>query len=141
MMRLLTFIAFALLAFLPGNAKSQCLKSEPDTVTLEGIVYAKDFPGPPNYQSIRSGDERMRYWILRLERPVCVEGDDFDNTRATHVRDLQLAFKDGSYYKKYRALVRRRSRFRVSGSLFHQESGHHVTKILVNVNRLTSARK
>jgi hypothetical protein len=141
MMRLLTLLVFAWLAFAPGDADSQCLKCQPDTVILTGIVYSKDFPGPPNYQSIRSGDERMRYWILRLNKPICVEGDDFDKTRAANVRDLQLVFMDGSFYKRYRAFVRRRARFRVSGSLFHQETGHHVTKILINVNSLVPLRK
>ena len=140
MMRLLTLLLFAWLAFTPGDARSQCLKCVPNMVTLEGVVYAKDFPGLPNYQSIRSGDERMRYWILRLNKPICVEGDDFNNTRVSNVRDLQLAFMDGSFYKRYRAFVRRRARFQVSGSLFHQETGHHVTKILINVKSFAPLR-
>lgn len=75
----------------------------------------------------------MRYWILRFARPVCVEGDDFDKTSVPNVRELQLVFADGSYYKKYRALVQQRAQFRVVGTLFHRQTGHHVTKILVNV--------
>lgn len=132
---LLLFVATAPLA------SAQCLKSEPDAVTLDGVVYSKDFPGPPNYESIRGGDERMRYWILRLTKPACVEGDDFDRARVPAVRDLQLVFTDNSYYKKYRALVRQRARFRVAGTLFHQQTGHHVTKILVNVKSLTPLRR
>jgi len=83
----------------------------------------------------------MRYWIFRLNKPICVEGDDFDNTRVANVRELQLVFMDGSFYKKYRTFVHRRARFRVSGSLFHQETGHHVTKILINVKTLMTLRK
>src|SRR5437016_13938517 len=121
MMRLLTLLLFAWLGFTPGDAPSQCLKCVPNTVTLEGVVYSKDFPGPPNYQSFRSGDERMRYWILRLNTPICVEGDDFNNTRASNVRDLELVLMDGSFYIRSRAFVRTRARYRVSGSLFHQD--------------------
>ena len=83
----------------------------------------------------------MRYWIFRLNKPICAEGDDFDNTRVANVRELQLVFMDGSFYKKYRTFVRRRARFRVSGSLFHQETGHHVTTILIDVKTLLALRK
>jgi hypothetical protein len=122
-------------------ALGQCLKTEPNPVRLEGVVYPKEFPGRPNFQSIREGDERMRYWILRLNKATCVEGDDFDNTRTRNVRDIQLVFADDSFYKKYRALVKRRSQFRVDGTLFHQQSGYHVTKILVSVKDLVPLRK
>ncbi|HEX2640592.1 MAG TPA: DUF4431 domain-containing protein [Pyrinomonadaceae bacterium] len=132
---LVLFIAIAPSAF------GRCLKTEPNPVRLDGVVYRKEFPGPPNYQSIREGDDRMRYWILRLNKETCVEGDDFDNTRIQNVRDIQLVFADDSFYKKYRALVKRRSRFRVAGTLFHQQSGYHVTKILISVKDLVPLRK
>jgi hypothetical protein len=140
MIRTLTLLLLFVVAVAP-QALAQCLKCEPNTVTLEGVIYSKDFPGPPNYESIRRGDERMRYWILRLNKSVCVEGDDFDHNRASDVRDLQLVFPDESFYKRYRASVRRGARFRVVGSLFHQETGHHVTKILINVRSLVPLRK
>lgn len=117
-------------------ARAECLAPEPRTVTLNGFIYAKDFPGPPNYESIRRGDERMRYWILRLKKPICVEGDDFNRNRVASVLDLQLVFADVSFYKKYRAFVRRGVRFQVVGSLFHQHTCHHVTEVLLKVKRL-----
>ena len=141
MMRLLTLLLLAFINIAPGDAHPQCLKCEPNTVTLEGSIYSKDFPGPPNYQSIRGGDERMRYWTLRLNKSICVEGDDFDHTRVANVRDMQLVFMDPSFYNRYRRFVRQRARFRVIGSLFHQETGHHVTKILINVTSLVPLRK
>jgi uncharacterized protein DUF4431 len=139
MVRTVTLLLLLFVAATPDTF-AQCLKCEPNTVTLEGVIYSKDFPGPPNYESIRRGDERMRYWILRLNKSICVEGDDFDHARASNVRDLQLVFPDESLYKRYRTFVRRRARFRVVGSLFHQETGHHVTKILINVTSLVPLR-
>jgi hypothetical protein len=139
MIRTLTLLLLFVAAATP-HALAQCLKCQPNTVTLDGVIYAKDFPGPPNFESIRRGDERMRYWILRLNRSICVEGDDFDHARASNVRDLQLVFPDESFDKKYHSFVLRRARFRVVGSLFHQETGHHVTKILINVTSLVPLR-
>ena len=139
-MRILTLLLFACVVASDAHSQ-QCLGCEPDTVTLEGVVHAKDYPGPPNYESIRAGDERMRYWILRLKSPICVKGDDFDNRRVANVRDMQLVFMDPSFYNRYRRYTRRHARFRVVGSLFHQETGHHVTKILINVKTLVPLRK
>ena len=136
-----SFLLLTLIAIAPSAGHSQCLKCQPTEVTLKGAVYSKDFPGPPNYESIRTGDERMRYWILRLEKPICVEGDDFHKTRVANVRELQLVFMDESFYPRYRRFVRQHSRFRVVGSLFHQETGHHVTKILITVKALVPLRK
>lgn len=140
MIRTLTMLLLVGIAATP-YAAAQCLKIEPNMVTLDGVIYSKDFPGPPNYESILRGDERMRYWILRLNKSVCMEGDDFNPARASNVRDLQLVFADDSFYNRYRAFVRRRAPFRVAGSLYHQQTGHHVTKILINVTSLVPLRK
>ena len=131
-------LSFAFVCIAASDVQAQrCLSYEPETVTLEGMVYSKDFPGPPNFESIRGGDQRMRYWILRLPRSVCVDGghDDID-VRVENIREVQLVFEDDASYKKYRALVRKRTRFRVVGSLSHQHTGHHVRKILIDVQRL-----
>jgi hypothetical protein len=142
MMRILMLLSFACVCIAAGDVQAQrCLSYEPETVTLEGIVYSKDFPGPPNFESIRGGDQRMRYWILRLPKSVCVDGghDDMD-VRVENIREVQLVFGDDVFYKKYRALVRKRTRFRVIGSLFYQHTGHHVRKILITVQRLVPLR-
>jgi hypothetical protein len=131
-----TVFLLVLIASTPMAAISQCLKCEPNIVSLKGTIYAKDFPGPPNFESIRAGDERMRYWIFRLDRPICVDGDGFDNTRVPNVRELQLVFMDGSFYTRYRRYVREHRRFTVTGSLFHRNTGHHVTRILITVKTL-----
>ena len=60
------FLLLTLIVIASSAVHSQCLKCDPNEVTLTGTVYAKDFPGPPNYESIRRGDERMRYWIVLL---------------------------------------------------------------------------
>ena len=136
-----SLLLLALILISSSAAHSQCLRCDPTVVTLKGTIYAKDFPGPPNYESIRRGDERMRYWIFRLNNPICVEGDDFDHSRVANVRELQLVFMDESFYPRYRRYVRRHARFQVVGSLFHQQTGHHVTKILITVKSLLPPRK
>jgi hypothetical protein len=139
MIRVVTIFVFASIVLATGDANAQCLKCDPNTVTLEGSIYSKDFPGPPSYESIRSGDERMRYWILRLNKLICVDADDF-GARVGNVREVQLVFMDPSFYQRYREFVRTRARFRVVGSLYHQHTGHHVRKVLITVQKLVPLR-
>jgi Domain of unknown function (DUF4431) len=136
-----SLLLLVLISISASAAHSQCLRCDPAVVTLMGTIQPKDFPGPPNYESIRRGDERWRYWIFRLNKPVCVEGDDFDNTRVANVRNVQLVFMDESFYPRYRRYVRQHAQFQVVGSLYHQFSDHHVTKILIMVKSLLPLRK
>jgi hypothetical protein len=136
-MRILILVSFACVCIAAGDVRAQhCLAYEPETVTLEGNVSSKDFPGPPNFESIRGGDQRIRYWILRLPQSVCVDGGHDDiNVRVENIREIQLVFEDDAFYKKYRALVRKHKHFQVVGSLFHEHTANHVRKILFKVQR------
>jgi hypothetical protein len=82
----------------------------------------------------------MRDWILRLPKPICVEGDDF-GPRVANVRELQLVFMDESFYPRYQRYVRQHQRFRVVGALYHQHTAHHFTKVLITVKNLVPLRK
>src|SRR5437762_13578091 len=55
--------------------QQDCLSYEPATVALKGTISRKTFAGPPNYESIKKGDERETYWVLHLTKPVCVNAD------------------------------------------------------------------
>lgn len=137
MVRILILLSIVCACFATEVTAQRCQPYEPGVVTLEGIIFVKDFPGPPNYESSKKGDQRMRYWLLRLPKPICVDrGDDDINIRVANIREVQLAFADDTLYKKHIALVKKRRRFKVLGSLFHQHTGHHVRRILINVQRL-----
>lgn len=43
------------------------------TGTLEYVM----FPGPPNYEDIQKGDTPEPEYILKLQDPICITGDDF----------------------------------------------------------------
>ena len=47
------------------------------TFSFEGVLAYKVFAGPPNYEDVRRGDTPEPTYILQLNRPICVSGDDF----------------------------------------------------------------
>ena len=109
------------------------------TVSLTGKLTSKIFPGPPNYESIRNGDQKETAIILILTRPICTTSKD----PASHgdpesgQRDIQLVISKDENWRTIRRLMRKRAT--VSGTLFHWNTGHHHTKVLMDVSQVRAA--
>ncbi len=117
-----------------------CLSYESATVTLSGKTARKTFAGPPNYESIKRGDEPETYWILHLTSPICVNADEnMPGGKGTekNVSDIQLVFSGGGQYARRRGLLGKR--VIVSGELSHAVTGHHHTKVLLTVAEIRGA--
>jgi hypothetical protein len=111
----------------PGYAQNgDCLKYEAERVSFTGSVYAV---------GLRRAKKPIRYWVLRLPEPVCVDGGKAKSDVAeAGVQELQLAFAEGSpYYSIYKTLVDGRSSFRVTGTLFHSRSARPIRKVAIRV--------
>lgn len=138
---------FAYCAFIPWSSPSvaqqeqHCLSYEPTVVKLAGTIISKTYPGPPEYESIRHGDEPETYWLLALPRPVCVDADQASpdvNPAVKNIRRIQLVFPDESAYKKYRRLLWKR--VVATGTLYGGTTIHHKTRVLLDVESLVKAK-
>ena len=117
-----------------------CLKYEPELVTLHGTIERQSFPGPPNYESVKDGDALEIYWFLRLDQPLCVVGtDDPYNPAQAEVERVQLVFKGPDAYKRYRALMGRKAI--ATGTLYGAQTAHHKTPLLISVVDLAAAAR
>lgn len=115
------------------KAETTCLSYEPSIVKLEGTLTKKTFPGPPNYESVLKGDRPETYWMLSLERPVCVDQNPTDadvNGAQKDVRIVQLVV-DPKAYQTNAGLIG--TRFIVTGRLFGAITGHHHTPVLLTL--------
>ena len=118
---------------------SKCVEYDPAKVSLQGNLVRQTFAGPPNYESIASGDRPETYWFLELEIPICVIGKNEqspDSETEDNVRVVQLNV-DPDVYKSQRALLGKR--VVVSGRLSHGIAGHHHTRVLLDVSSLEKA--
>jgi len=114
----------------------ECLSYEPTKVMLTGVITRQTFPGPPNYESIKNGDEPETYWILKLEKPVCVSEnpkDELNDETVKDVKNIHLVFH-GDEYTRCRHLVSKK--VVASGTLFHAQTAHHRTKVLMDVGSM-----
>jgi hypothetical protein len=122
----------------PVAAKT-CLKYGPTVVSLTGTLRSQVFPGPPNYESIKKGDRKETAIILTLGESICTTGDDPQglDLPETDVREIQLVVMKNAHWKIIRRLTGRRAK--VTGTLFHAHTGHHRTKVLIDVSNIRAA--
>jgi hypothetical protein len=112
-----------------------CLPYEPAVVSLRGFLERRDYPGPPNYESIRGGDRKETAWLLRVEKPTCTQAsNDPLNPERLGINLVQLVLPDGGY-TQYASLVQRH--VVATGQLFGAHTGHHHTDVLLSVSSLT----
>jgi hypothetical protein len=141
--------AIAILLMIPdvvglGYAQSDkgCLAYEPTVEKIIGRIISRTFPGPPEYESIKRGDEPDTYWFLALPRPVCVDGGDPEEVlidRPQHgIRRIQLVFSSEHAYVKYKHLLGKR--VVATGMLYGSFTIHHKTPVLLEVNTLALAK-
>lgn len=118
---------------------AQCLKYEPQSVTLSGTLVPQSFPGPPNYESTDKGDRRERVWILRLRKPICVEVADHFDVHEEGQTQVQLVLEP-EQYTQCRKLIGKK--VTATGTLFHSFNGHHHKRLLLTtreIRRITLA--
>jgi hypothetical protein len=130
-MRMLALLLFLLLPTIHASAQD-CFSYETEGVKLRGTISRKTFPGPPNYESVKRGDQPETYWVLHLARAICTKADA-DNDAESNVTDLQLILTQKQYalYKKF--IARRARGVTVTGKLMHAITGHHHTPLLMEV--------
>ncbi len=117
----------------------KCLNYEPDVIQLEGELYSKSFPGPPNYQDIKKGDEEEIYWLIKTAKPFCVNKSSYVEGDELHgLSEVQLVMSSKlDFYKTKRSLLNKK--IKVQGTMFPQHTGHHKTEVLLTVESLEKA--
>jgi hypothetical protein len=125
-------LSLAALLWPAAAAEAACL-TYTERVRLEGVLVRKTFPGPPNYESVMTGDRPETSWLVRLARPACVDEDPTDkeglNERVDTLLMVQLVL-DAEQYKAERWRLGRQ--VAVSGLLFGRHTGHHRTPALLD---------
>jgi len=123
-------LACSLFSF-ASEARSECLNvASPNPLTLRGTLTFQIFGGPPYNGGVTKGDTPEPTYILKLDQPVCAQGDDFVDPNAQIDRVQLYPEFAPALYSKLRALVG--TRVRVEGkSPFGAHTGHHHAPLLL----------
>ena len=113
-----------------GISEAKCLSYEPAVVTLQGKLERRTYPGRPNYEDIKEGDEPETGFYLVLENAVCLEGEQSspDHYPQSMVNFVQLIL-DTDGYEKLGSYLNKK--ITISGKLFGAYTGHHHAPILM----------
>jgi len=115
---------------------------EPFIVELSGILDLQTFPGPPNYESIQNGDDVERHFYLKLDVPVDVIPKGKHPTvvepeieRNVRIMQLAISGEDDALWARFRK-IGRGGHVKITGSLFHRFTGHHHSRVLLEVKTM-----
>jgi len=136
MKSLFCVLAFLFLASCSVEAQRRQLHYEPEKVTLTGRLVYRTFYGPPNYGENPKTDSRETQPILILDAPVDVIASQYDSAERG-VKRVTLVVMD---FKANPVSPRLGMRVIVEGTLFHANTGHHHTKVLMTVSSIKRAK-
>ena len=112
-----------------------CLSYEHQLVTLSGAVFSRIYFGPPGYGETPKQDAREHATLLLLDAPICVKEDpQLYSQFEGNVVLVQLAAVSIDPHVLEKGQGHRAT---VQGTLYHSETGHHRTAVLVDVHSLT----
>jgi hypothetical protein len=101
-------------ACVPRCVAAHCL--EYGTNSLSGTLVRQTYPGPPDYESVTSGDKPLVIWVLALEYYICVADPTNRLPEERYEREIQLVLGDAQY-EQYRNLLGKK--VTVTGTLQH----------------------
>ena len=137
---LITICIHGFISASQAQNKRRTLNYEPETVTLTGLLVSRTFYGPPNYGENPKTDTKESQYILILDSPVNVIGDPNSPINRTEqgIKKVTLVVHD---FKAHPVEPLLGSRIEVSGTLFHAQTGHHHTKVLIEVSSIRKIGK
>jgi hypothetical protein len=107
-------------------------------VTAEGHLVLRHMAGPPNFASIKQGDEDRLTLILVLPRAACIDdGGDFADPKARFTT-IHVWTLDDAVHRELRRLVGRRVKIRGNG--YARENGLHFAPLVLEATSVTASR-
>jgi hypothetical protein len=98
---LLVLSTIGLTICINASAHASCIDlKQTETLSFEGTLNYRIFPGPPNYEDVRKGDTPEPTYILKLEEPICATGDEFvdQNVKFDRIQIFPESGKVGQAY-------------------------------------------
>ena len=117
---------FLLLVWTSGSVAYECPDFAGRDWDFVGHLVAATFPGPPDYESVTSGDKPVRRWYLQLPYAACF-------SEYAHQTLFQLSLEPDEF-KKYQQFLGKQ--IRVKGTLEEGVPGLHTTSLVMKVSSL-----
>ena len=123
----MTFLALCLSS--PVFAED-CSRYEPAVTTVSGVISIKEYFGPPNYGENPDTDSKEKFYFIALDKPLCVNASSEYDSAENNINSMEMVYAPSDYPFNNAWLGKRVS---VSGTLFHAQTAHHHTPVLITV--------
>lgn len=114
-------------ALLFSHAVLAWCPAEDQQVTLQGTLIQQTLPGPPNYESIKDGDEAVTYDYLKLDQPL--ECDVTGESESVPLVQLILMGKNKPDYADLAPSLGKD--VILTGKTMYAQTGLHFTSVLL----------
>ena len=127
-----------------ASGKKDCVDYEPAVVELHGKLTVQTFFGPPNFGENPETDSKEDQPVLSLDEPINVCGktehdEAYESPSVGRVKDVTLVFQVPSEaWTSHKAWIGKK--VVVAGTLFHADTGHHHTDILMSLQSISLAK-
>ena len=125
-----------------ASANAACIDlKQTDTLSFEGTLNYRIYPGPPNYEDVRKGDTPEPTYILKLEEPICATGDEFvdQNVKFDRIQIFPESGKAGqALWRDLRGLIGQRVVVAGTGA-FGSHTGHHHAPLMLPIASVSAA--
>ncbi|WP_336221682.1 DUF4431 domain-containing protein [Citrobacter amalonaticus] len=108
---------------------------EDQQVTFQGTLTQETRPGPPNYESIKDGDEAITYDYLKLDQPL--ECDVGGESESVPLVQLILMGKNKPGYADLAPLLGKE--VMLNGKTMYAQFGRHYTPVLLILDDVKTA--
>jgi len=136
----LVFLLIIYIASPFSMAKNRIVYYEPKVVDLCGVIIILQFPGPPNYESIKNGDADETGGYLMLNKPIDVTllpKIVSNDSPEKNVKLIQLVVFNQRFWQK----IKEGNVVHVTGTLFRALTGHHHARVLLKIKKITVLSK
>jgi len=127
----------------PAAAEEPCVDLKASqTVQLKGTLTYKMFAGPPNYEDVRKGDRPEPSYILKLQKPICIVGDEFiEPDKLIDRVQIFPGYESKDNKTLFRELRRSVGKAVVvqGNSPFGAHTGHHHAPLLLPITKIMIA--
>ncbi|CRG52637.1 DUF4431 domain-containing protein [Yersinia wautersii] len=101
-------------------------------VTLQGKLVEHIYPGPPNWESIKGGDEAVKNDFLQLDAPfecdIATDEESVSDVQLIFLRDAKTSSKEAQNWLNKNVIV--------TGKTMYAQTGWHYTTVLLLVDEV-----